>query len=414
VSVRSVDHLLIGGGLASAIAAEALREAAPESSILLVGREPDVPYERPPCSKGYLRGTEGRADAFVQQPSWYEENGVELLIRTTVTALDADARSVELSTHERVEFGQALIATGANVRRLAVEGGELEGIHYLRTLANSDAIRADAQSANHVVLIGGSFIGCEVAASLAALGKSCAIVMQEEVPFERSFGARAGRFFGDVLVSNGVALHGNDELARFVGDRRVSTVVTRNGLELPAELVVIGAGVMPEVHLAKAAGLEIGEHGGVRCSSRLQTAVPGIFAAGDVCEYDSPMHGGHVRIEHWDVAFNQGRAAGLNMAGQDLPYETVPYFFSDLADWVSLEYVGPAFEWDEEVLRGSFEEASFTNWYLQGPRVVAALTVGRSEDLDHARRLIAESPSLDALQRAALGELESDLAGVGR
>jgi 3-phenylpropionate/trans-cinnamate dioxygenase ferredoxin reductase subunit len=410
---QSVDYLLIGGGLACGTAAEALRQAAHNSSIMLVAREPDPPYERPPCSKGYLRGEERREDALVQQLSWYEEHRVELLTRTSVTGLDANAFSARLSTGEDVTFARALIATGANVRRVAVKGGELEGLHYLRTLANSDAIRVEAQNAEHIVLIGGSFIACEVAASLTATGSSCAIVMQEEAPLERVFGARAGRFFGDALASHGVAIHAGDELAAFEGEGRVRKVLTRNGLELPAELVVIGVGVTPEVRLAKAAGLETGERGGVRCSTRLETSVPGIFAAGDMCEYDSPMYGGPIRVEHWDVALNQGRVAAQNMAGEDAPYEVVPYFFSDFADWVSLEYVGPAYRWDEEILRGSFEEGTFTNWYLQGSRVVAALTVGRSEDLDHARRLIRESRSLDDAERAALGEAEGDLASLG-
>jgi 3-phenylpropionate/trans-cinnamate dioxygenase ferredoxin reductase subunit len=414
MSARKVDYLLIGGGLACATAAQTLREATPEGSILLVGREPDPPYHRPPCSKGYLRGIEERAETLVEPPEWYEEHGVELLTRTSVTALDPQARTAELSTRERVHFERALIATGANVRRLSVPGGELEGLHYLRTLANADAIRTDAQSAEHVVLIGGSYIGCEVAASLTALGKRCTIVMQEDYPLQRTFGELAGRFFEDVLRTHGVAIHGGDELERFEGSGRVRTVATKRGLELPAELVVIGAGVTPEVRLARAAGLEIGERGGLRCSARLETSAPALYAAGDVCEYDSPVHGHPLRLEHWDVALNQGRTAALNMLGEDVAYDTVPYFFSDLADWASLEYVGPALEWDEEALRGSVEVGEFTNWYLQDGRVRAALTVGRSDDLEHARRLIVESPALDDAGRAALAALDSDIAAVGR
>ncbi len=152
----------------------------------------------------------------------------------------------------------------------------------------------------------------------------------------------------------------------------------------------------------------------MRCSSRLQTSAPGVFAAGDICEYDSPLHGGPLRIEHWDVAFNHGKTAALNMLGRDVPHETVPYFFSVLGDWGELEYVGPAREWDEEIVRGSMEEGSFTTWYLKDGRLVAALTVGRSDDLDHARRLMVERPTLDAAARGALADLDSDLDAVGR
>ncbi len=409
---RKVDYLLIGGGLASANCARWLREEGAGGSVLVVGREPDPPYNRPNCSKGYLRGAEERSEAFFRPQAWWGEQEVELLTRTSVTALDLEARTAKLSTKEELEFGQALLATGANVRRLNVPGCELDGIHYLRTLGNADAIRADAADAERVVLIGGSYIGCEVAASLTMLGKRCTIVMQEEITLERGFGPAAGRFFQELLEEHGVTVHGRDELERFEGDGRVAKVVTKGGLELPAELVVIGAGVAPDVQLARGAGLKLGEGGGVRCSSRLETSVPGVFAAGDICEYDSPLHGGPVRIEHWDVAFNHGKTAALNMLGRDVPHETVPYFFSVLGDWGELEYVGPAREWDEEIVRGSLDEGSFTTWYLRDGRLVAALTFGRSDDLDHARRLLVESPTLDAVARAALADVDSELGAI--
>ncbi len=411
---RKVDHLLIGGGLASANCARWLREEGADGSVLVVGREPDPPYNRPNCSKGYLRGKEERSEAFFRPREWWGEQGIELLTRTSVTALDPGARTAKLSNKEELEFGQALLATGANVRRLNVPGCELEGINYLRTLGNADAIRADAADAEEVVLIGGSYIGCEVAASLTLMGKRCTIVMQEQITLERGFGPTAGRFFQELLESHGVSVHGEDELERFEGEGRVARVVTKNGLELPAQLVVVGAGVIPDVQLARGAGLELGEGGGVRCSSRLQTSAPGVYAGGDICEYDSVLHGGPLRIEHWDVAFNHGKTAALNMLGRDIPHETVPYFYSVLGDWGELEYVGPAREWDEEIVRGSMEQGSFTTWYLRGGRLVAALTFGRSEDLDHARRLLAERPTLDAAARAALADVAAELSAVGR
>jgi 3-phenylpropionate/trans-cinnamate dioxygenase ferredoxin reductase subunit len=410
---RKVDYLLIGGGLASANCARWLREEGAEGSVLVVGREPDPPYNRPNCSKGYLRGREERSEAFFRPREWWGEQEIELLTRTSVTALDAGARTAKLSTKEELEFGQALLATGANVRRLNVPGCELEGIHYLRTLGNADAIRTDAADAEQVVLIGGSYIGCEVAASLTLLGKRCTIVMQEQTTLERGFGSAAGRFFQELLEEHGVTIYGEDELERFEGDGRVARVVTKNGLELPAELVVIGAGVAPDLQLARGAGLELGEGGGVRCSSRLATSAPGVYAAGDICEYDSPVHGRPLRIEHWDVAFNHGKTAALNMLGRDVPHETVPYFFSVLGDWGELEYVGPAREWDEEIVRGSLADGNFTTWYLRDERLVAALTFGRSDDLDHARRLLVESPTLDAAARAGLADVDSELGAVG-
>ena len=413
MAAREVDYLLIGGGLASANCARWLREEGAEGEVFLVGREPDPPYNRPNCSKGYLRGEERREEPLFRPNEWWEEQNIELLTRTSVTALDLAARSAKLSNKDEVHFGAALIATGANVRRLSVPGCELEGIYYLRTLSNADAIREGVSDAEEVVLIGGSYIACEVAASLTMLGKNCTMVMQERATLERSFGTRAGRFFQQLLEGHGVRVHGDDELQRFEGNGHVAKVVSRRGLELAADAVVIGAGVTPDVQLAQKAGLELGERGGVRCSSRLQSSADGVFAAGDICEYDSVVHGGApVRIEHWDVAFNHGKTAALNMLGRDVPHAEVPYFFSVLGDWGELEYVGPAYEWDEEIVRGSLDEGEFTIFYLQGGVAKGALTFGRSDDLDHARRLITQGVPLGD-QRQALGELESDLAGVG-
>jgi 3-phenylpropionate/trans-cinnamate dioxygenase ferredoxin reductase subunit len=415
MAARNVDYLLIGGGLASANCARWLREEGADGEVLLVGREPDPPYNRPECSKGYLQGKEAREEAFFRPNEWWADQNIELLTRTSVTGLDLESRTAKLSNKEEIEFDKALIATGANVRRLNVDGCELEQIHYLRTLGNSDAIRTGVEDAEEVVLIGGSYIGCEVAASLTLVGNHCTIVMQEEATFERGFGARMGRFFQELLESHGVTVHGGDELERFEGDGRVAKVITRAGLDLSADAVVIGAGVTPDIQLAQRAGLEIGERGGVRCSSRLETSVPGVYAAGDICEYDSVVHGGApVRIEHWDVAFNHGKTAALNMLGRDIPHEEVPYFYSVLADWGELEYVGPAYDWNEEILLGSLEDGAFTNWYLKDGVVKGALTVGRSDDLDQARRLLAGGKTLDEAERRGLGDRNTDLEHIGR
>jgi 3-phenylpropionate/trans-cinnamate dioxygenase ferredoxin reductase component len=414
MAARKVSYLLVGGGLASANCARWLREEGADGEVLVVGREPDPPYNRPECSKGYLRGEETREEPLFRPNDWWAEQNVELLTRTSVTGLDLQARTATLSTKDEVSFEQALVATGANVRRLNVSGCDLEQIHYLRTLGNADAIRDGVAEAEQVVLIGGSFIACEVAASLTLMGKRCTVVMQEQATFERNFGPRCGRFFQELLESHGVIFHPGDELERFEGDGRVAKVITRGGLELAADAVVVGAGVSPDVQLAKKAGLDIGERGGVRCSSRLEASVPGVFAAGDICEYDSVIHGGApLRLEHWDVAFNHGKTAALNMLGRDVAHEVVPYFYSVLGTWGELEYVGPAYEWDEEIVRGSLADGSFTNWYLKDGAVKAALTFGRSDDLDAARRLIVRGGALTESARAALGDLDADLATVG-
>jgi 3-phenylpropionate/trans-cinnamate dioxygenase ferredoxin reductase subunit len=411
VSARPIEFLIVGGGLAGAYCASELRKQGADGSILLAAREPEPPYERPPLSKEYLRGEAERADAYVNPVEWYEENGVELLTRTNVMALDPEARTAKLQGGEEVEFGKALLATGANVNILRVEGVELDGIHYLRAFGNSDAIREEAKEAGRVVMIGGSYIGCEVAASLRELGVEVSIVMLEDVALSRTFGEEAGRYFHDKLAAHGIELFGGEELEAYKGDGRVSAVVTKSGRTVEGGMVVVGAGVKPDTMLAERAGLEVDN--GIVCDARLESSAPGIFAAGDVCSYDSIVHGRRIRVEHWDVALQQGRHAAKAMLGSDEPYREIPYFFSDLADWASLEYVGPAYEWDDEVWRGDPAAGEFSVWYLDGGVVRGALSVGRSEDLIHARRLIEDGADVSA-QKDALADTNSDLESIGQ
>jgi 3-phenylpropionate/trans-cinnamate dioxygenase ferredoxin reductase subunit len=409
VAEREVDFLLVGGGMASAHCAAELRKRGAEGSILLVGREPEPPYERPPLSKEYLRGEAERADAHVNPASWYEENDVELRTGANVMSLDPEARTAKLQGGDEVAFGQALIATGAMVNILRVEGAENEGVHYLRAFGNSDAIRADAESAEHVVLVGGSYIGAEVAASLTAGGTKCTIVTMEDVVLSRTFGEEAGRWFHELLESKGVTIHGGEELEAYEGDGRVRAVLTKSGLAVECDAVVVGAGVRPDTMLAERAGLETSN--GVACDSRLRTSAPGVYAAGDCCSYESVVHGRRLRVEHWDVAMQQGMHVARNMLGAEEDYAVVPYFFSDLADWAGLEYVGPAHEWDEEVWRGDRDAGEFSVWYLKDGRVAGCLSVGRSEDLAEARRMIADKVDVSAA-REALADADSDLASI--
>ena len=407
---RAVKYLLIGGGMASANCARHLREQGADGEILLVGRELDPPYNRPPLSKQYVRGEEKMDDIVFRPQSWYDENEVELLTRTSVTSLDPGARKATLSNKDVVSFEKALLATGANVNILHVDGAELDGIHYLRTVRNSDALREELETAARVALVGGSYIGTELSASFTSLGKQCELVMLEEVTFERFYGPEVGRYFQDVLTENGVNVHASQELERFGGDgKRVSKLVTKSGKEIDCDFVVIGAGVHPEIRLAQEAGLETEK--GVITDKFLETSAPGIFAAGDIAEYDSVVHGRRLRIEHWDVAFNQGKTAALNMLGKQQPHDVVPYFWSDLADWSSMEYVGPASDWDDVVWRGRPEDGKFAAWYVKDGRVAAALTVGRSDDLAVAQRLMVARTDISG-HRQLIEDTDSDISAL--
>ncbi len=406
MAAREVAYLLIGGGMASGNCAAELRAKGAEGEILLVGREPEPPYERPPLSKEYLRGEAKREDAYVNPPEWYEENGVELRSGTNVMSLDVEARTAKLQGGDEVKFETALVATGANVNILRVEGAAQEGIHYLRAFGNSDGIREAAEGAERVVLIGGSYIGCEVAASLTAKGTDCAIVMMEEVALSRTFGDEVGRFFHELLESKGVEIHGGETLEAFEGDGDVKAVVTESGKTVEGDCVVVGAGVKPDVMLAERAGLEVDN--GIICDQMLQTSVEGIYAAGDVCSYDSVVHGRRLRVEHWDVAMQHGQYVARARLGDTSPYDVVPYFFSDLADWASFEYVGPAEDWDEVIWRGEPDSGEFLGVYLKDDKVAGAISVERSEDLGHARRLLADGVDVSGA-KDALRDVEAEL-----
>lgn len=401
MSDAAVDILLVGGGIASASAAAELRDGGFAGSILVVTREMDAPYHRPPLTKGYLQGREDRPSTLVHPEAWYAEHDVQLRTRTPVMDLDTGAKTAKLG-RELVGFEQALLATGAGIRRLPVEGGMRDGIHYLRALGNADKLRNALPDAERVVVVGGSYIACEVAASMRLLGKAVTLVMQESLPLERHFGPVAGRFVRDLLTGHGIEILAEADVAEFAGegdgDAPVTAVVCADGRRADCDLVVAGVGATPDVMLAKKAKLELGETGGVACDRSLRTSAPGIFAAGDMCEYDSVVHGRRLRIEHEEVAAAQGRHAARAMLGADEPYTEIPYFWTDLADWATLEYVGPAPAWDEEIVRGDPASGAFSVFYVQAGRVAGALAVGRGEDLDLARELIASGDSADALR----------------
>ena len=389
MSAQHFDHLLIGGGVASASCAQTLREEGAEGSIALLTRELEPPYHRPPCTKELLRGEQAREDAYVKPESWYADNEIDLRTRTSVRGIDTDSRTIKLQGGDELSYGSALLATGSLVNRLRVDGSDLDGLHYVRALGNAESIRDDAEHAERVVVVGGSYIGCEVAASLTELGKAVTVLMQEDEPMETGFGPAVGRWIRGLLEGHGIELRGGQQLERFEGDGRVQLVVTAAGDELPADMVVLGTGVKPDVMLASAAGLEIGDSGGVKCDARLLTSAPDLYAAGDICEYDSVVHGRQIRVEHEAVAEAQGAHVAAAMLGWQDKHAEVPYFWTDLSDWGSLEYVGPAAEWDEEIVRGSMDDGEFSVTYRAGGRVVGCASSGRPDDLEEARQAIA-------------------------
>ena len=395
---RHIDILLIGGGIASAHAASELRERGFEGSVTLVTREQDPPYHRPPITKGYLQGGEDRDSTLIFSEAWYADHDVELLTRTPVMSVDPGTRTAKVG-REEVGFGQALLATGAMVRRLRVDGATRGNIHYLRALGNADTLREAVEEARKIVVVGGSYIAIEVAASLSLLGRTSTIVMQEALPTERHFGPVAGQFVHDLLTGHGIEVIGGADVTGFDGegddDGPVGAVVCADGRRIEADLVVVGAGALPDVMLARKSGLVIGDSGGVSCDRTLRTSAEHVWAAGDMCEYDSVLHERALRIEHEEVAAAQGRHAARAMLGSGEPFREVPYFWSDLADWTTLESVGPAAEWDEEIVHGDPASGAFSIFYLHEDRLRAALAVGRTDDIELAATLIVQGAGAD-------------------
>ena len=372
--MKQQTFVIVGAGLAGAKAAETLRSEGFDGRVVLIGAEQERPYERPPLSKEYLRGEAGREKVYVHADGFYEENEIDLRLRTSVAAVDAAAREAVLESGERLAFDRLLLATGASPRKLTVPGHDLEGIHYLRDVEDSDVLRArlDAGS-GHLVVIGAGWIGAEVAASARTKGLDVTLVEMTEVPLERVLGRQLGEIYRDIHVDHGVDFRGGVALERFDGaDGRVERVVLSDGSTIDSEFVAVGVGVLPRVQLAEACGIAVDN--GVLVNEKLETSVPGVYAAGDIANAWHPFFEQRIRVEHWANALNQGPAAARNMLGADEPYERLPYFFSDQYD-VGMEYSGYATDFDEVVFDGDVAGREFIAYWLRRGRVLAGMNV---------------------------------------
>ncbi|WP_067132471.1 NAD(P)/FAD-dependent oxidoreductase [Microtetraspora malaysiensis] len=365
-------YAIVGAGLAGAKAAQTLREEGFTGEIVLIGAEQERPYERPPLSKGYLQGTTEVAKVYVHEPDWYAEHDVRLLLGVAVTAVDPAAHELHLATGQRQPYDKLLLATGATPRPLPVEGADLEGVHYLRTLADSQALRAAFAHQGNVVVIGGGWIGLETAAAARQAGCAVTIVEPDPAPLYRTFGPEIGEIFAALHRRHGVEVLLGASAARLEGPGHVRTVVTSDGRSLPADDVVVGIGVAPNHELASRAGLEVAD--GIVADASLRTSHPDIYAAGDVAEAMNPLLGRRVRVEHWANALNGGPAAARAMLGQDVVYDRVPYFFTDQFE-LGMEFSGDIAGHDRVVYRGSAESLEFIAFWLREDRVLAGMNV---------------------------------------
>jgi 3-phenylpropionate/trans-cinnamate dioxygenase ferredoxin reductase subunit len=382
----------VGAGLAGAKAVETLRAEGFAGRVVLVSAEAAPPYERPPLSKEYLRGETGREQALVHPEGWYRDHDVDLRLDSAAVRLGPSDREVVLTGGERLPYERLLLATGAEPRRLAVPGSELDGIQYLRTLDDSDALRERLATCRALVVVGAGWIGCEVAASARQRGVDVTVVDPLAVPLERVLGSQLGAIYRDIHTDHGVHMRLRTGIAGFEGADSVERVRTTGGETLEADLVVVGIGVQPRTQLAGAAGLEV--HDGIVVDEHLQTRVPTIFAAGDVANARHPLYGEPVRVEHWANALHQGPVAARSMLGLTAVYDRVPYFFSDQYD-VGMEYAGRATSWDRIVFRGDPATREFIAFWMEGDRIVAGMNVNVWDVADPIQRLIAERTQID-------------------
>lgn len=389
--------VIVGGALAGGKAAAELRSEGFDGRVVVVCDEPDVPYERPPLSKEYLRGEAEKEKAYVHPEEFYAENEIELLRQTSVTAVDPGRSSAQLADGSELSYDKLLLATGAAPREIPVPGADLDGVCYLRTFADCEVLRDRLKQSPRLVVVGAGWIGAEVAASARQLGADVTVVEPMAVPLERVLGPEVGGVYRDVHLEHGVELLLGTGVEAFEGDGVVQRVRTSAGRSLECDFVVVGIGVTPRVQLAEAAGLKVDD--GIVVDQSLATSAPNIFAAGDVANAWHPFYERRIRVEHWANALNQGPAAARAMLGREVSYDRTPYFYSDQYD-VGMEYRGYAADWDEVVFRGDAASREFIAFWLKGGVVLAGMNVNIWDAGDEIAALVRHRSPVDARRLA--------------
>jgi 3-phenylpropionate/trans-cinnamate dioxygenase ferredoxin reductase component len=387
--------VIIGASLAGAKAAEGARAAGWSAPIRLVGAEEHLPYERPPLSKQVLIGTAEPSVAQVDPGSFYTANEIDLLLGTVARTIDLSDKTVAIGGGRRLRFDRLVLATGSSARALSVPGASLEGVHTLRTVDDALALRDQLLPGRRVAIVGGSWIGTEVAACANRRGCGVVICAPQRTLLERVLGAEVGHYFDDLHRSHRVDLRLGTGVARFEGRDRVEGVRLADGTVVDADLVVVGVGVAPDLSLAVEAGLAT-DHG-VLVDATLATSHPDVFAAGDIAEQQHPRSGCRVRVEHWANALHQGLSAGTNATGLSTTYDRIPYFFSDQYD-MSMEHSGWPLPWDRVAFRGDPADAAFVAFYLHGERLVGGANVNVVDVNAHVERLILDGGTVDVAQ----------------
>ncbi len=402
--------VIVGASIAGARAAETLREEGFAGRITLIGEESERPYHRPPLSKGYLAGKEEKSSLYVHDENWYERNEVELLLGTRATAIDRDAREVELADGRRVRYDKLLLTTGASPRPLDLPGAGLEGVYYLRTVEDSERIRTAVSGGGRFVIVGAGWIGLEVAAAARGYGADVTIVEPRPTPLHGVLGPELGEVFARLHRTNGVDLRLGESVSQLHSEGgKVTGVVTSSGDTLAAGAVIVGIGARPNTELAEAAGLPVDN--GVLVDQGLRTEDERIWAAGDVANYYNTVFGRRLRVEHWANAYDGGPAAARSMLRPGTVYDVVPFFYSDQYD-LGMEYAGyaPPGTYDRIVYRGDVEALEFIAFWLKGGRVLAGMNVNVWDVTDTIQKIIRSGRQLDPYRLADPGVPLQDLA----
>ena len=390
-------HVIVGGGLAAAKGAEALRELGFDGRLVLIGDEAERPYQRPPLSKGYLLGDDDRETIFVHPENWYADHDVELRLGTKVVALDAAAHQVRLADGGQVENAKLLLATGSSPRRLSVPGADLEGVRYLRRVEDSEHLKTVFRPGADIVIIGAGWIGLETAAAARAAGANVTVLETAQLPLLRVLGPEVAAVFADLHRRNGVDLRLGADLVEITGSggRLDGVVLGLGGGRIPADTVVVGVGVRPNTDLAEAAGLKVDD--GVVTDEHLRTSAPDVYAAGDVANAFHPFYGRHIRVEHWANALNQPQTAAASMLDPGgVAYDLLPYFYTDQYD-LGMEYIGHVGPggYDRVVFRGDVGTKEFIAFWLSQGRVLAGMNVNVWDVTDQIKALIGSRAQVD-------------------
>jgi 3-phenylpropionate/trans-cinnamate dioxygenase ferredoxin reductase subunit len=405
----SDTFVIVGGGLAGAKAAETLRAEGFDGRIVLIGDETERPYERPPLSKEYLLGTAARDKAFVHDASWYGQNSIDLLLGVRATGLDAAKRTLTLDGFEPLVYDKMLLATGSRPRRLDIPGSDLTGVRYLRTLPDADNLLDSLKGGARVVIIGAGWIGLETAAAARTHGAHATVIETMALPLQRVLGDEVATIYANLHRAHDVDLRFSSGVAEFVGaGGSLRGVRLIEGTELPADVAIVGIGIVPNTELASAAGITVDN--GVVTDATLRTSDPAVYACGDVANSYNPLIGARVRVEHWANALNGGPAAAKAMLGQDMTYDRVPYFYSDQYD-LGMEYSGcvETGGYDQVVFRGSTDivdgkAPEFLAFWVSGGRVLAGMNANVWDVQDDIQRLVRAGYGGKAVDLAKLAD----------